>query len=104
MAIWYILEPFGNLELSCYIFPRFGTLYQEKSGSPAVNSRAENLRRKPNVTFLKRHFPRLSRHKDRAQLERTGQRWVAAQGDQIGPIFAHWAIIFFGQIFYHRST
>jgi hypothetical protein len=30
MAIWYILWPFG------ICFPRFGMLYREKSGNPAV--------------------------------------------------------------------
>jgi hypothetical protein len=33
-AIWYILRPFG-IFYDCYIFSRFGTLYEEKSGNPA---------------------------------------------------------------------
>jgi hypothetical protein len=33
-AIFYILGLFGNLVVSWYIFPHFGTLYQEKSGNP----------------------------------------------------------------------
>jgi hypothetical protein len=35
--IWYILGPSGNLvpKLVCF-FPRFGTLYQEKSGNPGA--------------------------------------------------------------------
>jgi hypothetical protein len=43
MVIWFILHPFdilyGHLVNSVviwYIFPRFYTLYQEKSGNPAV--------------------------------------------------------------------
>jgi hypothetical protein len=31
--IWYIKGPFGNLVVSWYSFPRFGILYQEKSGN-----------------------------------------------------------------------
>jgi hypothetical protein len=34
-TFWYILEPFGNLAESWYIF-RFGILYQEKSGKPCT--------------------------------------------------------------------
>jgi hypothetical protein len=37
MAIWYILWPFGNLVAIWHIFPRFGMLCREKSGSPAPN-------------------------------------------------------------------
>jgi hypothetical protein len=33
-SIWYILWPFSNLDAIWYIFPRFGTLCQEKSGNP----------------------------------------------------------------------
>jgi hypothetical protein len=33
-VIWYILWPFGNVVVIWYIFPRFGVLCQEKSGSP----------------------------------------------------------------------
>jgi hypothetical protein len=29
MAIWNILQPFGNLVVSVYMFPRFGLLYQK---------------------------------------------------------------------------
>jgi hypothetical protein len=36
-AIGHILEPFCKLVVSRYIFPRFGTLYQEKSGNPVHN-------------------------------------------------------------------
>jgi hypothetical protein len=35
MVIWNILRPFGNLVVFWYIFLRFGTLCQEKSGSRA---------------------------------------------------------------------
>jgi hypothetical protein len=38
-AIWYILGPLSNLEVSGYIFPRFGILYQEKSGNPDVHGK-----------------------------------------------------------------
>jgi hypothetical protein len=34
-AILYILWPFGKVVVIWYIFPRFGILYQEKSGDPA---------------------------------------------------------------------
>jgi hypothetical protein len=33
-AIWYILWPFGNVVVICYIFLRFGILCQEKPGNP----------------------------------------------------------------------
>jgi hypothetical protein len=33
-AIWYILWPFVNVVVVWYIFPRFGTFCQEKSGNP----------------------------------------------------------------------
>jgi beta-lactamase regulating signal transducer with metallopeptidase domain len=36
-AILYILWPFGNLVAILYIFLRFGTLCQEKSGNPDWN-------------------------------------------------------------------
>jgi hypothetical protein len=35
-AIWYILWPFGNLLAIWYIFPCFGILFQEKSGSTGL--------------------------------------------------------------------
>jgi hypothetical protein len=36
IAVWYIKWPFGNLVLfGIPIFPRFGILYDEKSGNPA---------------------------------------------------------------------
>jgi hypothetical protein len=34
MAIWYILWPFGIFYGHLVFFPRFGFLYQEKSGNP----------------------------------------------------------------------
>jgi hypothetical protein len=34
MVLWYILWPFGNFLAIWYVFPRFGTLCQEKSGNP----------------------------------------------------------------------
>jgi hypothetical protein len=36
-AIWYILWPFGNVVVSCYIFPRLGILCGEKSGNPGID-------------------------------------------------------------------
>jgi hypothetical protein len=33
-AIWYILCSIGNLVVIWYVFPRSGTLCQEKSGNP----------------------------------------------------------------------
>jgi hypothetical protein len=43
MIIWNILQPlcifyghFGNFLVIWYIFPRFGALYQEKSGNPGL--------------------------------------------------------------------
>jgi hypothetical protein len=38
MAIWYILWSFGNFVVIGYIFPRLGTLGQEKSGNPGSGS------------------------------------------------------------------
>jgi hypothetical protein len=37
MAIRYISLPFGNIVAIWYIFPRFGTLCQEKSGIPGLD-------------------------------------------------------------------
>jgi hypothetical protein len=53
-----------------YIISRFGILYQEKSGNTD-----DNLR--PHEKMLR----------------------AATQGDQIGRIFAYWAIVYFGQFF-----
>jgi hypothetical protein len=36
VAIWYILWPFGIFCGHLVYFSRFGMLYQEKSGSPAL--------------------------------------------------------------------
>jgi hypothetical protein len=36
IAIWYILRTFGDFAVIRYIFPRFGKLYQDKSGNPAI--------------------------------------------------------------------
>jgi hypothetical protein len=35
-VIWHILWPFGNVVVIWYIFPRFGTVRQEKSGNPGL--------------------------------------------------------------------
>jgi hypothetical protein len=37
-AIWYMLWPFSNIEVIYYIFPSFGILCQEKSGTPALSN------------------------------------------------------------------
>jgi hypothetical protein len=37
-VIWYTLWPFGNVVIIWYIFPRFGTLSQERSGNPGLGS------------------------------------------------------------------
>jgi hypothetical protein len=37
-SIWHNLWPFGNLVANWYISSRFGFLYQEKSGNPALES------------------------------------------------------------------
>jgi hypothetical protein len=42
-AIWYILWPFGDVLVIWYIFPRFGILYQEKSGNPANGDTGDRL-------------------------------------------------------------
>jgi hypothetical protein len=39
MVIWNILRTFGNTVAIWYIYPRFGTLCQEKSGNPARNEK-----------------------------------------------------------------
>jgi hypothetical protein len=46
MAVWCILGPFGIIVAIWYIlwsfdifFPRFGILYQEKSGNPGWNGK-----------------------------------------------------------------
>jgi hypothetical protein len=36
-AICNILLPFGNLVVICYVCPRFGIFYQQKSGNPAAD-------------------------------------------------------------------
>jgi hypothetical protein len=36
-AIWHILWPFGIFSPVLVHFIRFGVLYQEKSGNPALN-------------------------------------------------------------------
>jgi hypothetical protein len=35
-SFWYILRPFGNFVVIWYVFFRFGTLCQEKSGNPGA--------------------------------------------------------------------
>jgi hypothetical protein len=44
MAVWYSKWPFGNLVVFWYIFPRFGILYDEKSGSPAFAGKSGPLK------------------------------------------------------------
>jgi hypothetical protein len=45
MVIWYILWPLGNFVVIWYIFPRFGTLCQDRSGNPAID--AANYKEQP---------------------------------------------------------
>jgi hypothetical protein len=47
LYIWYILWPFCNVVVICYIFTRFGILCQEKSGNPETLSS-----RKKHLSFL----------------------------------------------------
>jgi hypothetical protein len=42
-VIWYILRPFGNVVVIWYIFPRFGVLFQEKSGNPGSTTQLLTL-------------------------------------------------------------
>jgi hypothetical protein len=44
VVIWYSLWPLGNVVVIWYIFPRFGKLCQEKSGSPAPTRRFHFLK------------------------------------------------------------
>jgi hypothetical protein len=39
MVIWNIVLTFGMYGPIWYIFPRFGTLYQDKSGNPVILAR-----------------------------------------------------------------
>jgi hypothetical protein len=43
-AISYILCHFRIFMVICYIFPNFGTLYQEKSGNPEAEPLFSSLR------------------------------------------------------------
>jgi hypothetical protein len=49
-GIWYILRPFGNVVVIWYIFPRFGILCEEKSGSPGcVRPTIKGLKSRPQL-------------------------------------------------------
>jgi hypothetical protein len=39
MVIWYISWPLGNVVVIWYVFLRFGTLCEEKSGNPGAGRR-----------------------------------------------------------------
>jgi hypothetical protein len=49
-AIWFILRRFGNVMVLKYIFHRFGTLCQEKSGNPDTHT----------VCLMRGHYSKLS--------------------------------------------
>jgi hypothetical protein len=51
MAIWDILRVFGAIYGNLVYFPRFGKLYQEKSGNPDACSR-QGRRKRVNSSFL----------------------------------------------------
>jgi hypothetical protein len=53
MAIWNILQPFGNLVELWFIFSRFGTLNREKSGNPASEAKLEAIMLEESVYVLK---------------------------------------------------
>jgi hypothetical protein len=56
MASWYIPWPFNYLVAVWYIFPRFGILYQEKSGKPwlaSLNQSIKNLLKNERANFRK---------------------------------------------------
>jgi hypothetical protein len=54
-AIWHILWPFGIFYPDWYIY-RFGMLYQEKSGNPAVTGGPEKLGRRFHHFYISRKF------------------------------------------------
>jgi hypothetical protein len=43
VVVWYILWSFGIFVVAWFIFPRFGMLYQEKSGNPVALQRKQEL-------------------------------------------------------------
>jgi hypothetical protein len=52
-AIWYILWPFGTFcDILDIFFPRFGMLYQEKSGSPV----RKMLSRKKDCNWIDAYY------------------------------------------------
>jgi hypothetical protein len=71
-----------------YIFPRFGILYQEKSGNPASELQI------PTYAAFRYHSLLFFQSQQRLMF-----RWRCQQGDQIGRIFAYWAIVYLGQFF-----
>jgi hypothetical protein len=61
MDIWSILQPFGTLNghlvyfaVIWYISPRFGMLYQDKSGSPDIHNAFQLYANLSGITFLAR--------------------------------------------------
>jgi hypothetical protein len=71
-AIWYILRSFF------YIFPRFGMLYQEKSGSPGQTLK-HDLLRKMCVRYDEIH--RLAHQGCQIFLSTTYQNWKNIQNN-----------------------
>jgi hypothetical protein len=65
MAISYILHPFGIfcdhlvyfMVIYLVIFPRFGMLYQEKSGNPGANVRATHQIKRTGLRATKHQIP-----------------------------------------------
>jgi hypothetical protein len=47
MAIWYVSWPFGMFHGHLVNFPRFGMLYEEKSGNPAFDQIELSLSKRP---------------------------------------------------------
>jgi hypothetical protein len=86
MAIWYILWPFGNIVV---IFHHFGILCQEKSGNPGIEdggviAKVEKcawLIRPLHMSTVWPYFLEIDFSES------------CNQGDQIGRIWASWAIV-----------
>jgi hypothetical protein len=78
-----------------YIFPRFGVLYHEKSGNPAILSPEEKPTEKQNSFLLQTHAEikygakKLLCVRENFRLCQLFNSF-AIQGDQIRRIFAHW--------------
>jgi hypothetical protein len=98
---WYILWPFGlffghlvYFVVIWYISPRFGMLYHEKSGNPARNPIFPRVELFNMCQLTSGSAPTKSCH-----VTVTLQFVGGEQGDQVGRIFAKWAIVLSGQFF-----